>query len=63
MKILLIGAGNMGAAMLAGLAVGIWDSLESVRDTWQAECTFERQAEPAQVEAMLRGWRAALQRV
>lgn len=31
----------LGAAYLAGLAVGYWNNLEEIQDQWQMDCTFE----------------------
>lgn len=52
----------LGAALLAGLAVGYFESIESVRDRWQAQRSFHRQMPAAEVEQRLRGWRAAVEK-
>jgi len=32
---------GLGAAFLAGLGVGVWDSTDALRDTWQLDARFE----------------------
>ena len=49
----------MGAAYLAGLAVGMWDSPESL--AWSIDRVFLPDMGPEQRQARLRGWRRALQ--
>jgi glycerol kinase len=49
----------LGAALLAGLAVGLWKDEREVADLWRAERTFA--PDPAvDREALLAGWRAAV---
>jgi glycerol kinase len=31
----------LGAAFLAGLGVGVWDSVDDLRETWQLDARFE----------------------
>ena len=52
----------LGAALLAGLAVGVWPDLEAVRRSWQEERRFHRTMPAAEVEQRLAGWRAAVQK-
>jgi glycerol kinase len=35
----------LGAAFLAGLGVGVWDSIDDLRQTWQLDARFEPEAE------------------
>jgi glycerol kinase len=35
----------LGAAFLAGLGVGVWDSVDDLRETWQLDARFEPAAE------------------
>ena len=49
----------LGAAYLAGLAVGYWSSLEEIRRYWQAEATFDAQAAREEEKA---GWADAVKR-
>jgi glycerol kinase len=41
----------LGAAFLAGLGVGVWDSADDLRETWQLDARFEPTADPAVREA------------
>ena len=50
----------MGAAYLAGLAVGYWKSREDVRKNWAIERTFAPAISPEQRETRLRGWNKAV---
>ena len=52
----------LGAAYLAGLAVGFWDSLDEIRQQWQAERVFEPMAEAEDVEQKIEGWHDAVRR-
>ncbi len=52
----------MGAAFLAGLGRGIWQSPEEVASLWQAERTFTPRLGTAQREAALATWRKAVGR-
>jgi glycerol kinase len=42
---------GLGAAFLAGLGVGVWDSTDELRDTWQLDRRFEPSAEAGAREA------------
>ena len=53
----------LGAAYLAGLVVGYWDSIEDIKQQWQADCVFEPAAEPEQIEKAIDGWHDAVRRV
>ncbi|WP_421772937.1 glycerol kinase GlpK [Gracilimonas sp.] len=50
----------LGAAYLAGLAVGFWDDIEEIRELWKVEKQFNRQKEPAEVEKLIQGWNRAV---
>lgn len=52
----------LGAAYLAGLAVGYWKSTSEVEQFWRAERTFEPQMDEARREELYAGWQAALER-
>lgn len=52
----------LGAAYLAGLAVGLWDSLDDVRRLPRAFDRFEPGVAADAKEGGYRGWRVALQR-
>ena len=50
----------MGAAYLAGLAVGYWKDKEDVRKNWAIERTFTPAISAEQRQARLRGWNKAV---
>ena len=50
----------MGAAYLAGLAVGFWKGLDDVRASWQTEKVFEPEMEEARRAELLKGWQKAI---
>ncbi|MDX1430261.1 MAG: FGGY-family carbohydrate kinase, partial [Rhodothermales bacterium] len=52
----------LGAAYLAGLAVGYWSGLAEVSEQWQVDQRFEPDADRGHIEELLKGWRKALQR-
>ena len=52
----------LGAAYLAGLAVGYWKSVESVSKQWKVEKVFEPKISPSQVDDLRSRWNAALAR-
>ena len=51
----------LGAAYLAGLAVGVWDSREQIAKLWQADRRFEPTMEKSVRERLYEGWQAAVQ--
>ena len=52
----------MGAAYLAGLAVGFWRDQAEIRKIWAVDCTFEPQLDAKSRDARLHGWHRAVQR-
>ena len=52
----------MGAAYLAGLAVGFWRDQAEIRKIWAVDRTFEPQLDAKSRDARLRGWHRAVQR-
>lgn len=50
----------LGAAYLAGLAVGFFKDLNEIRDNWQLASTFESSMAPSDRDNLLAGWRRAL---
>ncbi|WP_370249941.1 FGGY-family carbohydrate kinase [Nocardioides sp.] len=52
----------LGAAFLAGLGVGVWDSTEDLRSTWQLDRAFTPRADRADVDRDHARWRAAVER-
>ena len=53
---------SLGAAYLAGLAVGYWDSLEDVRANWQIDKTFKAEMDAEKRAELLAGWDKAVER-
>lgn len=50
----------LGAAYLAGLAVGYWKDLEEIRRNWSLERRFAPKMEEEQRKRLLGGWRRAM---
>lgn len=50
----------MGAAYLAGLAVGFWNSLEEVRTIWQTDRVFTPVMEKEDADQRIAGWKKAV---
>ncbi|WP_144112272.1 glycerol kinase GlpK [Paraburkholderia sp. BCC1886] len=50
----------LGAAYLAGLAVGYWKDVEELQSQWQLEHRFTPALPGAEVEACLNGWHRAI---
>ncbi len=50
----------MGAAYLAGLAVGYWADKEEVRKNWETDCDFIPSLEEADRAARIKGWKKAV---
>ena len=52
----------LGAAFLAGLAVGVWRDLDEIRATWKPQERYLPQMQEQQRQKLLRGWRKAVSR-
>ncbi|MDD9811616.1 MAG: glycerol kinase GlpK [Gammaproteobacteria bacterium] len=52
-----------GAACLAGLQCGAFDSLDDISEAWRAERTFQPCGDDAATSAAIAGWEEALRRV
>jgi glycerol kinase len=52
----------LGAAYLAGLAVGFWPSVDAITGQWRVDRRFEPSMSPRQVTALRERWSAALAR-
>ena len=50
----------LGAAYLAGLAVGYYENLDEIRENWALGRTFSPAMEDAKREKLLRGWHKAV---
>lgn len=53
----------LGAAYLAGLAVGYWGSIEEIKQQWLSERIFEPKSERESIERSIDGWNDAIRRV
>ena len=52
----------MGAAFLAGLAVGVWADTEQIKSYWKEDRAFHLNQSQEKVDACLRGWQKAVER-
>lgn len=50
----------LGAAYLAGLAVGYWPDMESISEQWQVEKRFEPSMKKEEVDELTKGWKRAV---
>ena len=50
----------LGAAYLAGLAVGYWEGLEDVRQNWAVDRVFRPEIPTERSTTLLNGWRRAV---
>lgn len=50
----------LGAAYLAGLAVGYWKDVGEIKDLWSIDQTFAPQMAQEQVDALKKGWKRAI---
>lgn len=50
----------LGAAYLAGLAVGVWKSKEELGKSWQLDTRFEPSLDKAEADKLYKGWRKAV---
>ena len=51
----------MGAAFLAGLAVGYWKNPEEIQDIWQIDRTFTPSHSRAPIDKQIKGWYKAIE--
>ena len=52
----------LGAAYLAGLAVGFWKDLDEIKQQWQVERTFDPVSDNEEIAAAKQGWTDAVRR-
>ena len=52
----------LGAAYLAGLAVGFWKDIDEIKNQWQVERSFEPLADSEEITAAKAGWADAIGR-
>ncbi|MBO5282063.1 MAG: glycerol kinase, partial [Lachnospiraceae bacterium] len=50
----------LGAAYLAGLAVGYWKDLDEIRENWQLGRVFTPEMEEQQRQRLKKGWKRAV---
>lgn len=50
----------LGAAYLAGLAVGVWDTKDELKASWKLQNRFEPAMEPTKAAKYYKGWRKAV---
>ena len=52
----------LGAALLAGLATGVWSSQEEVKSRMKTDSLYEPAMDEAKRQKLLRGWHKAVGR-
>lgn len=52
----------LGAAYLAGLAVGYWKDIDEIKEQWAVDKRFSPQADEQKVQLMLKYWKKAVTR-
>ncbi|WP_419171766.1 glycerol kinase GlpK [Negativibacillus massiliensis] len=52
----------LGAAYLAGLAVGVWKDTDEIRKLWNCDTVFQSQMKAKRREKLLRDWHRAVER-
>ena len=52
----------LGAAYLAGLAVGYWDDIEHIKSQWGVDTAFQPLASQEKVDSLKAGWADAIKR-
>jgi len=53
---------SLGAAYAAGLAVGFWDSVDSLRKNWQKDVQWEPSMTQIKRQSLYSGWKKAVTR-
>ncbi|EOA06987.1 Glycerol kinase [Mycoplasma yeatsii 13926] len=52
----------MGAAFMAGLAVGYWKDIEEIKQTYKVDFELTPEISKKEVEKLIKGWKVAVQR-
>jgi glycerol kinase len=52
----------LGAAYLAGLAIGFWENIDELKKQWSIDKTFQPEMETKKVEGLLKQWHKAVSR-
>ncbi|MFN2337101.1 MAG: glycerol kinase GlpK, partial [Bacteroidales bacterium] len=50
----------LGAAYLAGLSTGYWNSIEDLRSQWHVDSRFSPGMKPEETNSLVKGWRRAV---
>ncbi len=53
---------SLGAAFLAGLGAGVWQSTDEIRRAWKAEKVFRPKMKAEEREGHLAKWKRAVER-
>ncbi len=53
---------SLGAAYMAGLAVGIWENISELNKNWKADRTWNPQMDITSREQLYKGWQKAVQK-
>ena len=53
----------MGAAYLAGLAVGYWKDQEEIQEIWQTDVRFKPTSDRKEIDEHIKGWYRAIDAV
>ena len=52
----------LGAAYLAGLAIGFWNNVEEINSQWQEDKIFEPEVNSVDFSEVIKNWNKALER-
>jgi glycerol kinase len=52
----------LGAAYLAGLAIGFWKNMDDLKKHWQVDKIFEPISETTQIKTLIKDWKRAVER-
>ncbi len=52
----------LGAAYLAGLAVGFWKNMDEIKQQWQVDKTFNPVTDTTQIKKVIKDWKKAVER-
>lgn len=50
----------MGAAFLAGLAIGYWQDLEEIQDIWETDVSYIPKQDRTEIKSQIKGWYRAI---
>jgi glycerol kinase len=50
----------LGSGLLAGLATGVWSSLDQIRDAWREDARFVPAGDPSELDRVRRAWASAV---